>query len=153
MLRSVLEELEANLKVGQHFSEECHMADPRVLLDPKLTRQILVNLLSNAIKYSPENSEIHIGIQQRGSRVEIAVRDQGMGIPQEEHPQLFSRFYRARNAMNIPGTGLGLHIVKQYTGLMGGEIRFASIPEKGSTFTLNLPRTFKPLNDETNSDR
>lgn len=153
LLRSVLEELEANLKVGQHFLEKCEMANPEVFLDSKLTRQILVNLLSNAIKYSPENSEIHIDLQQRGDHVEIAIRDQGMGIPQEEHPQLFNRFYRARNAMNIPGTGLGLHIVKQYTGLMGGEIRFTSIPLQGSTFVVNLPRTFKPLKDETNSDR
>ncbi len=153
LLRSVLDELEANLKVGQHFSEECKLTDPMVFLDSKLTRQILVNLLSNAIKYSPENSEIHIGIHGRGDLVEVTIRDQGMGIPQEEHPQLFNRFYRARNAMNIPGTGLGLHIVRQYTGLMGGEIRFTSIPDKGSTFILNLPRTFKPINDETNTDR
>ena len=73
----------------------------------------------------------------------ISVEDQGMGIPQEDQEQLFNRFFRARNATNIPGTGLGLHLVKLYTELMGGEITFESFLDKGSTFTLRLPVKIK----------
>ena len=139
LIRSVLEELESNLKVGQHFSEAFEMTSLKVDLDPKLVRHILVNLLSNAIKYSPEKSGIFIHIEKEGKMLKIAVRDEGMGIPEDEHEQLFNRFFRARNAVNIPGTGLGLHIVKNYTELMGGTISFESQPGNGSTFFLNLP--------------
>ena len=144
LIRSVLEELESNLKVGQHFEEAFDISTLEVYQDPKLLRQILVNLLSNAIKYAPEKSGILIKIVKKGSDFTIAVQDSGMGIPKEEHDQLFNRFFRARNAINIPGTGLGLHLVKLYTELMGGTIRFKSALNKGSTFTLSLPIKFKP---------
>lgn len=144
LIRSVLEELESNLKVGQHFSEAFEMSTLQVYQDPKLLRQILVNLLSNAIKYTPEKSSILIQIDRDGPGFTIAIQDRGMGIPEEEHDQLFNRFFRAKNAVNIPGTGLGLHLVKLYTELMGGTITFKSELNKGSTFTLKLPVEFNP---------
>ena len=144
LIRNVLEELESNLKVGQHFTEDFETATLKVILDPKLMRNALVNLLSNAIKYSPENSAILIHIRTQGDWLEIAIKDEGIGIPKEEQEQLFSRFFRARNALNIPGTGLGLHIVKHYLELMGGDISFSSDLNKGSTFRLRLPRTLNP---------
>jgi signal transduction histidine kinase len=144
LIRSVLEELESNLKVGQHFKEDFETASLKVALDPKLTRQILVNLLSNAIKYSPEHSAVSIHIATRGDFLQIAVQDEGIGIPEAEQPQLFSRFFRAKNAENIPGTGLGLHIVRHYVELMGGTITFESQVSRGSTFHIRLPRTLNP---------
>ena len=143
LIRSVLEELESNLKVGQHFKESFEISALPVYQDPKLLRQILVNLVSNDIKYAPENSSISIEIEKEGDVFTIAVEDQGMGIPQEDQDQLFNRFFRLRNATNIPGTGLGLHLVKLYTELMGGEITFESFLDKGSTFTLHLPVKIK----------
>lgn len=152
LIRSVLEELESSLKVGQHFVEEVALASLMVTLDPKLMRHILVNLLSNAIKYSDENQVIFIHIHCEGDFVTISVKDQGMGIPEGEQGQLFQRFFRAANAMNIPGTGLGLHIVKQYTELMGGSISFQSRLHEGSTFHLHLPVHLNQKSDEENPD-
>jgi PAS domain S-box-containing protein len=142
LIRSVLEELESNLKVGQHFTESFEISRLPVNQDPKLLRQILVNLVSNAIKYAPENSNILIEIETDGATFTIAIEDKGMGIPEEEQDQLFNRFFRARNATNIPGTGLGLHLVKLYTELMGGKITFESRLDQGSTFTIHLPVNF-----------
>jgi len=65
--------------------------------------------------------------------------DQGMGIPEEEQKHLFERFFRAHNATNIQGTGLGLNIVKEYIHLMGGEISFTSKLNEGTTFQIQLP--------------
>ena len=152
LIRSVLEEMESNLKVGQHFIEDFEIASMQVDLDPKLMRHILVNLLSNAIKYSPEKSAIFIHIRADESFLNIAVQDEGMGIPKEEHDQLFNRFFRAKNAVNIPGTGLGLHIVKHYTELMGGTITFKSRLEEGSTFYLKLPVRYNPARYEKDFD-
>ena len=152
LIRSVLEELESNLKVGQHFHEDFEITSMQVHLDPKLMRHILINLLSNAIKYSPEKSAIFIHIRADDDFLNISVRDEGMGIPEEEHEQLFNRFFRAKNSVNIPGTGLGLHIVKHYTELMGGTIHFKSSLDEGSTFYLRLPVRFKPTGYEKDSD-
>ena len=152
LIRSVLEALESNLKVGQHFFEDFEITSLQVELDPKLMRHILVNLLSNAIKYSPEKSAIFIHIRADERFVNLTVRDEGMGIPEEEQEQLFNRFFRAKNAVNIPGTGLGLHIVKHYTELMGGTITFTSALGEGSTFYLKLPVRYNPAKYEKDSD-
>ena len=152
LLRSVLEEMETNLKVGQHFVEDCQPTSYQLRQDPKLSRHILVNLLSNAIKYSPEGSVIEIILRREGPHIILSVRDQGMGIPENEQGQIFNRFFRARNAENIQGTGLGLNIVKQYTELMGGSIEFSSKLGEGSTFVLKLPRKCKTRADEEDPD-
>ena len=150
LIRAVLEELESNLKVGQYFIEECEMGNLSIYSDPKLMRHVLLNLISNAIKYSDENKPIHIHIKKRGSQIIIAIKDRGMGIPEEEQPHLFRRFFRAKNAVNIPGTGLGLHLVKHYLELMGGYVHFKSKLNNGSTFYIHLPIVIKPQNHEKN---
>ncbi len=152
LLRSVLEEMETNLKVGQHFVEDCQPVSHQLRQDPKLTRHILVNLLSNAIKYSAENTAIEIVLGREGKHLMLSVRDEGMGIPENEQGQIFNRFFRARNAENIQGTGLGLNIVKQYTELMGGTIEFSSKLGEGSLFVLKLPATCNNQSDEKDPD-
>lgn len=152
LLRSVLEEMETNLKVGQHFVEDCQPTSYQLRQDPKLTRHILVNLLSNAIKYSAENTAIEIVLGREASHLVLSVRDEGMGIPENEQGQIFNRFFRARNAENIQGTGLGLNIVKQYTELMGGTIEFSSKLGEGSRFVLKLPISCNTGNDEKDPD-
>ncbi|TVZ28429.1 PAS domain S-box-containing protein [Gillisia sp. Hel_I_86] len=110
-----------------------------VHLDVKLLSHIINNLLSNASKYSPEASSIDFKISQRQENVVIQITDQGIGIPKEELAYLFGRFFRAKNAVNIEGTGLGLNIVKNYTELMGGTIEVKSGLNTGTTFLVELP--------------
>ena len=109
-----------------------------VLLDKTILRSIFINLLSNAVKYSPENSEIVVQTVLTNERMIIKVCDQGIGIAPEEREHIFQRFFRALNALNIEGTGLGLHIVKKYVELMHGTVDFTS-GERGTTFTVDIP--------------
>lgn len=136
----VIDEMETTKKEGQHI--QLKYKDPiiPVFLDQKLLSHIVINLLSNALKYSEEGNKVIFEIQQTGETVKLIITDQGIGIPEEEQNNLFKRFFRADNATNIQGTGLGLHIVKQYTDLMRGKISFISETGKGSTFTLQLPQ-------------
>ena len=136
---SLLEEFATEKKKGQVIKLATEQSKIYVLMDKKLVRNILSNLLSNAIKYSSENYEILLHIGQVGDNIEINVTDFGIGIPEEEQAKLFERFFRARNATNIKGTGLGMYIVKKYVDLMEGTISFTSVLEKGTTFTLRLP--------------
>ena len=81
--------------------------------------------------------ELTIGVNKKAAK--IKVKDNGIGIPMEEQKNLFGKFYRATNAINIQGTGLGLNIVKKYLELLEGNITFVSKPNKGTTFTIEFP--------------
>ncbi|WP_300670842.1 ATP-binding protein [Desulfoluna sp.] len=108
--------------------------------DPRLLERAVVNLLDNAMKYSPPRSTVTVSVETRDDRVEIAVSDQGCGIPAEHIPRLFERFYRVDSARSraLGGTGLGLAIVKHVMHLLQGEVRVESVPGAGSVFTLSL---------------
>jgi PAS domain S-box-containing protein len=137
--KNLINEFEPNLKKGQDISLN---TDPEVIetyLDPKLMHHILTNLVSNAIKYSQEDQQIEINLKKKENSILLLVKDEGIGIAKEEHANLFQRFFRAENSTNIQGTGLGLHIVKQYTELMGGEVGFESEKDQGSTFWVEFP--------------
>jgi PAS domain S-box-containing protein len=112
---------------------------PMINTDPNIVRNILYNLLSNAIKYSKEGGDILFDSEILNSKLTILIQDFGIGIPETEQKQLFSRFFRAANAGNIEGTGLGLHIVKKYLDILGGEITFESAENEGTKFTLIIP--------------
>jgi PAS domain S-box-containing protein len=107
--------------------------------DPQLLKNILLNLFSNAIKYSKEDKKIEIYSMLKENGLTLSIKDDGMGIPKEEQKHLFERFFRAKNASNIQGTGLGLNIVQQYLHLLGGEISFESEENVGSTFLITIP--------------
>ena len=141
--KTLIEEVSMTKKIGKNivFSSPGHPIS--LNLDPKLVRHILMNLLSNAIKYSPKNTDINIKIEERDQYVSLEIQDQGIGIPEEEQDKLFERFFRAKNAQNIQGTGLGLNIVKQYVELMDGTIDFKSKTNKGSTFLVKWPKPSK----------
>ena len=101
------------------------------------------NLIANAIQYSPKHSRVGIGVSSVDGIVEIAVTDQGPGIPEDETERVFERFYRvdqARSRRN-GGSGLGLSIVKHVVQNHGGEVRVWSQTGSGSTFTIRLPET------------
>ncbi|MBC8005481.1 MAG: HAMP domain-containing histidine kinase, partial [Verrucomicrobia bacterium] len=138
LLEETVDELKAILKAHQVIKIES--ADNIVFnSDKKLLKNILINLLSNAIKFSGETSLIQVRGISEENRLIISVIDQGIGIPADDLPNMFTSFYRARNAINIEGTGLGLHIVKRYADLLHGSVAIESEPGKGTTFTISLP--------------
>jgi PAS domain S-box-containing protein len=108
-------------------------------VDEALFERIVKNLLSNAIKFSPAGSEIRVTIRREGSAAVLAVSDEGMGIPRSDQPRIFEPYHRAENAINIPGIGLGLKIVRDFVRLHGGNITFTSEEGQGTTFTVELP--------------
>jgi PAS domain S-box-containing protein len=103
--------------------------------------QVLQNLVQNAIKYSLQDGYITVQVIQRGAIASVAVIDEGIGIPQDALPRLFSRFYRASNAeaQHIAGMGIGLFVVKEIVSMHGGTVEVESTEGQGSTFTICLP--------------
>ena len=104
-------------------------------IDPDLLEKVLVNLLSNAFKFTPEGGSVRIELTEEGDRVFIRVIDTGSGIQPGNLPHLFDRFYTEDRSM---GTGIGLHLVKEYIHMHGGEIRVESEPGQRTTFTVYL---------------
>ncbi len=104
-----------------------------VFCDSEAVHQIMSNLVDNAIKYTPEGGTVRVGVRRKGSSIEIAVTDTGMGIPAEDLPRLFERFYRVDKARSreMGGTGLGLAIVKHLVKAQAGDVRVESEPGKG----------------------
>jgi len=114
--------------------------------DPERLRQVFENLVRNASKYSPSEAAIDVELRTRGDAFIVSVRDRGMGIPAEELPQLFDRFFRASNARTakIAGTGIGLFIVKTIVERHGGTVAVESTLNRGSAFTVTLPSIDAP---------
>lgn len=112
-----------------------------VKMDSDLMRQVFSNLVENAIKYSPENTSILITSEESDGNVVIQVADQGVGIPEDELPYVFNKFYRSKGAKSSPtkGSGLGLYLAKYFVELHSGTISVDSRPGVGSTFTVSLP--------------
>lgn len=135
----IIEEVNGMLKLGQHINLD-YQGEKKITKDKRILKNILLNLLSNAIKYSDEHKEIGFTIEVQNGRIAIHIKDQGIGIPEEEQKELFGKFFRAKNAVNIQGTGLGLNIVKKYVELLDGNINFISKPNEGTTFTIVFPQ-------------
>lgn len=110
-------------------------------VDPELMKQVFSNLLENAIKYSPEESTVHIRTREENDSLIIEFQDQGMGIPQEDLPNIFMKFFRTHNAKTttIKGSGLGLYLAQYFVELHKGKITVDSSQDKGSKFTVELP--------------
>jgi len=138
LVREVIADMQGMLKAGQRI--ETNLNCPSDLwLDKSLLRKILVNLLSNAIKYSGETRPVRVKAACEGGQLRISVQDEGIGISPDDQERLFERFFRAKNATNIQGTGLGLHIVGRYVELLGGRVELQSELNQGTTVTLFLP--------------
>lgn len=135
----VMDDVQAILKPGQVLQH--HGLSPEVLvtLDKKMLKNVFINLFSNAIKYSEAGSSIDCFVSVENAELNISIQDHGIGIPEEEQQHLFTRFFRAHNAENISGTGLGLNIVKRYVELMNGRIHFESVLGVGTTFHVHIP--------------
>lgn len=117
-----------------------HRSQKTILpLDHHLFGSIVTNLISNSLKYSGRGAMVEICSEIKEDGVLVVVSDPGIGIPVNEHRHIFGRFYRASNATNFEGTGLGLHIVQKYVHLLKGTIGFESEENRGTTFTVWLP--------------
>lgn len=139
-LEESLEEMKGLLKKGQHFVFE-HGGNQHASSDKKLLKNIIINLVSNAIKFSDEGKPIKMKSHVSDHVMKIYVEDKGIGISGEDLDHLYSSFYRGKNAVNIQGTGLGLHIVKRYLELLGGEIDVSSKLDQGTLFCITIPIT------------
>jgi signal transduction histidine kinase len=115
-----------------------HSGNEMVFLDPFLSQHIITNLLSNAIKFSTKKALVEVKSEWLKSHLVLSVKDHGMGIPVEYRKHLFEQFYRASNATNIQGTGLGLFTVNKYVELMKGTIRYSSKLNKGTCFIITI---------------
>jgi PAS domain S-box-containing protein len=119
---------------------------PVVEGDPGRLEQVLNNLVSNSIKYSPDGGTIEVSGRASPSEVTITVSDRGVGIPFEEQPRVFERFFRGARERNqrTPGAGLGLYLAKAIVEAHGGRIWVESNPEEGSAFSFTIPRQQTP---------
>ncbi|MBS1603997.1 MAG: PAS domain-containing sensor histidine kinase, partial [Bacteroidetes bacterium] len=137
-IKDIEETTRGILKPGQQVVYT-HTGEKKVSADKKILRNILINLLSNASKFSGAEKDIRLESRHADGKLVISVADQGIGISKKDQAQLFQRFYRATNAGNVQGTGLGLNIVRRYLDLVGGSITLKSKIGQGTTFTIEIP--------------
>lgn len=140
LLREVCQrqqEIAADHKIGLIIAD----MPPSVRLDPKRMDQVFTNLLSNAVKYSPQAPRIDVKAGMVGGRIVVSVRDRGLGIPKAELPKLFEKFFRASTSTGIPGTGIGLHLVRHLVELHSGSATVDSVEGEGTTVSITLPVT------------
>ena len=123
---------------GHRFIEDVEAAPLSAHADREKLRQVLEQLVSNAVKYSPPGGAVTVSARRRDDLVEVAVTDEGMGIPSSERERIFSKFYKAGGAPGR-GTGLGLFIARGLVREMGGRIWVESEEGRGSRFAIELP--------------
>lgn len=130
---------------GIHTVKYTHLGENKnVYLDKKILKTCLSNLLINAYKYSPKSGEIEMTTEfKKNGSISFKIKDKGIGIPKNDKLHIFDNFFRAKNAENIQGTGIGLNITRRLVTIMGGNISFTSIENKGSTFLIKINNTAK----------
>lgn len=136
----ITEDMQLIAKQNQQIIYQHTGTSATVNLDQPLLRNAIINLISNAIKYSGENTFIEFNTEITPTLVTICIQDNGIGIPIEDQKHLFEAFFRAHNTGTIAGTGLGLNIVSRYVQLMGGEVKFTSNINQGTSFTLHFEK-------------
>lgn len=139
LAEELTEEMQMVAKQNQQILYTHQGPNPEILLDQNLLKNCIINLISNAIKYSGEDTLIDFRTEINETSFILRISDNGIGIPEIDQKHLFEAFFRAQNTGSIPGTGLGLNIVAQYTTLMKGNIRFMSNVNQGTLFTLTFP--------------
>ncbi|MFJ8236154.1 ATP-binding protein [Ureibacillus sp. NPDC094379] len=140
VLRHIIETSELNHpNHGIHF--EVKTNNTMVIGDKEKIYQVFNNLISNAIKYSPDGGNIYVTVYEDGPNLKVAIKDEGLGIPEDAIDKVFTKFYRVDNSdrRKIGGTGLGLAIVKEIMKAHNGDVSVQSVLKEGSTFTVNFP--------------
>ena len=141
-LQEFLEEVANETESLKHGNQQLivkHSGEVKIVSDRHFLKAILYNLLSNAFKYSHTEGQVTLEAEAQNDLVNLRLTDFGIGILLEDQEHVFDRFFRGQNAVNIPGTGLGLCIVKKYVALMQGTITFTSKAEDSTTFTVQIP--------------
>jgi len=142
LVRSTLEsyrfEIEQN---GFHFEEKIENNLPPLQVDREAIARSLLNLVNNAVKYSDSDRYLGVSLYRHNGSVNLEVVDHGIGIPANEQPKIFDKFYRVCDPLvhNTKGSGLGLSLVRHIVQAHGGEVVVESAPGKGSKFTITLP--------------
>jgi PAS domain S-box-containing protein len=127
------------LKEGQHINYPDNITDMDMYQDERIIELILTNVVQNAVKYSPKYSQIDIRINQQDDETVIEVEDYGIGIPEKDIENVFTRYFRAENVLNMQGTGIGLNIAKTHIENLGGWMTLKSEENKGTIITLQIP--------------
>jgi len=151
VLDNILEALSGNIsKKSIKLTVDKDSDFPLLNIDTKKMTLVFQNLIENAIKYSPDHGKINIKMRRDGKFVKIMVKDNGIGIPENDKEKLFSKFYRAENALRLQteGSGLGLFIVKNIVKKHGGDINFESEEGVGTKFIITLPIEFSPNEED-----
>lgn len=139
-ISQTISEVDEIAKSNNQRIQYTHIGESNVSQSPKILKNILLNLLSNASKFSEQGKKIKITTEVTVTSISLIIQDHGIGISLSDQKKLFTEFYRASNAKNIQGTGLGLVIVKNYINMLSGSISLSSRPNKGTLITLTLPR-------------
>ncbi|MBN7772489.1 ATP-binding protein [Clostridium aminobutyricum] len=139
--QKVLENFETELK-NKHQKTSVTGSASEIFADKARISQVLINLISNAVKYSPDGSEMQVTISETQNTVVFSIKDNGIGIPENEIPFIFERFYRADKSRNrlMGGSGIGLAIVKSIVTAHGGKVEVESRLNEGSCFIVTLPK-------------
>jgi signal transduction histidine kinase len=140
LCRDVTMQTSEAVGAGERVVVECERPRIEAVLDPRLARHIITNLVTNALKYSSPDSRVVVALREERDELVLSVLDHGRGIPAEDQPHLFEDFHRASNVDSIPGTGLGLAVVRRAAEIHGGSITVASQVGEGSTFVVRLPK-------------
>lgn len=138
VIRETADEMKSILKKDQTIIYY-HEGNTSAHTDKKLLKNILINLIGNAVKFSGEGMPVEIKSSMGNGIADVSVTDKGIGISEEDQEHLFTSFFRGKNALNIQGTGLGLHIVKRYLDLLRGTVHLQSEINKGTTITVSIP--------------
>lgn len=139
LCKNTLLTFNSDIKLVNKINFKSDIKEAIVKIDIRLIQQVLNNLISNAIKYNDNNPVISLKITANETALHISIKDNGIGIPEEDMKHLFEAFFRAKNVKNIQGNGLGLNIVKEAMKLHGGSVIVESKVKKGSVFTLIFP--------------
>ncbi len=138
VINKIVEEAKPVLKEGQTIDVIPCKSSIEVFQDQKVIDIIIRNVLYNAIKYSNKGSKVELKMQVDDELI-VTIKDEGIGIPSEAKSHVFERFYRAKNALPIQGTGIGLNIVKRHIEKLNGSIFLESEENKGTTVVLKIP--------------
>lgn len=141
-LRKLIEKVITEVEMidrGQHHIHFGCKLPALVQVDPRFVQHIVTNLISNAVKYAPNGTTVTVHVAADGDDIVLTIEDEGIGIPEADLPHIFEPYFRAENARNCKGNGLGLSLVRELAENCGGSVAAASELGRGSCFTVRLP--------------
>jgi len=140
LCREMMEEMQ-EMALSEQELRFVYEGEKTINLDKHLLKNAVVNLIANAVKFAGPRAIIELKVVAGFTGTTIQVNDNGAGIPEHCHKDLFTPFYRVHSSGTIPGTGLGLNIVQRYVRLMNGELHFESVPGQKTSFEMSFPIT------------